>query len=88
MNVLRPVAHLSAAGLRAVAHVLTAGFDALTGPVGRLSDRLEAHLLARTTLLRAYYARPSHRLSAPLPILDAPADLALRGGLETPRRVA
>ncbi|KQQ48138.1 hypothetical protein ASF58_02030 [Methylobacterium sp. Leaf125] len=81
MNVLWPVAHLATACMRAIVRALTQGFDALTGPVGRLNDRVEAHLLDRTSLLRAHYARPGHRRVAPLPGLGGPIDLALRGGI-------
>ncbi|KQP77692.1 hypothetical protein ASF60_06975 [Methylobacterium sp. Leaf113] len=81
MNMLQPVANLATACTRAVVRALTRGFDALTGLVGRLNDRVEAHLRDRTPLLRAYYARPAHRLAAPLPDLGGPIDLALRGGI-------
>lgn len=82
MNALSPVARLPAACTRRVVRALTTGFDAMVGPVGRLSDRIEAHLAERTTLLRAYYSVPAHRRAAPLPILEAPIDLAMRGGME------
>lgn len=81
MNMVRPIAHLTKACTRAIVRALTGGFDALTGPIGRLNDRVEAHLRDRTPLLRAYYARPAPRLAAPLPVLDGPIDLALRGGI-------
>jgi hypothetical protein len=80
MNMLRPLAHFATACTRTIVRAITAGFDALTGPVGRLNDRVEAHLRDRTSLLRAYYARPVNRQAAPLPVLDGPVDLALRGG--------
>ncbi|MGU3362033.1 hypothetical protein ACLBWX_17045 [Methylobacterium sp. M6A4_1b] len=81
MNILRPVAGLATACTRAIVRALTGSFDALTGPVGRLSDRVEAHLLERTPLLRAYYGRSAPRKAAPVPFLDEPIDLALRGGI-------
>ena len=88
MNALGPVTRLPASCLRAGVRGLTRGFDALLGPVGRLNDRIEAHLLERTPLLRRHYADLASRQAAPLPILEAPIDLALRGGIgETGRTV-
>ena len=84
MNMLRSVAHLATACMRATVQALSRGFDALTGPVGRLNDRVEAHLLDWTSLLRAYYADSAHRRAAPLPDLDGPLDLTLRGGIREP----
>ena len=81
MTVFRTITHVPIIGARILVRALTAGFDRLTGPVGRMSDRIEAHLFERTRLLRAFYADPSHRQAAPLPYLDAPLDLALRGGI-------
>ncbi|KQP30746.1 hypothetical protein ASF49_12215 [Methylobacterium sp. Leaf104] len=71
--------------MRALVRSLTGSFDALTGPVGRLNDRVEAQLLDRTPLLRAYYGRSTPRkAAAPLPFLGEPIDLALRGGIRAP----
>ncbi len=78
---LRSLARLPVAGARLIGHALTAGFDGLVGPVGRMNARIEAHLHDRTRLLRAHYAERTNRGAAPLPVLDAPIDLALRGGI-------
>ncbi len=83
MRLLRPFAHVASGGIRMLVRALIAGFDGLTGPVGRLNDRVEAHLTNRTTLLRAHYARAANRQAAPLPVLDGPVDLALRGGVKS-----
>lgn len=61
MTFLRRITHASAAAVQGIARNLTRGFDALVGPVGRLSDRIETHLLDRTRLLRAHYAAPMNR---------------------------
>lgn len=84
MSRLRQVSHLATGCTHAIVRALTRGFDALTGPVGRLNDRVEAHLRDRTSLLRAHYARSANRQAAPLPVLDGPIDLALRGGIREP----
>jgi len=61
MTFLHRIAHSIAAVVRGIVQGLTLGFDALVGPVGRLSDKIEAHLLNRTHLLRAHYAAPRRR---------------------------
>lgn len=81
MSIFRKSADLAASGMSATVHALTAGFDALTGLVARMNGRVEAHLRDRTTLLRAHYARRSNRQSRPLPVVDGPVDLSLRGGI-------
>ena len=81
MSIFRKPADLAASGMGATVHALTAGFDALTGLVARMNGRVEAHLRDRTTLLRAHYARRSNRQSRPLPVVDGPVDLSLRGGI-------
>ncbi|MDB5648051.1 MAG: hypothetical protein JWQ05_3720, partial [Methylobacterium sp.] len=50
MTIFRTIPHVPIAGARILVRALTAGFDRLTGPVGRMSDRIEAHLLERTRL--------------------------------------
>lgn len=81
MSILRKIGDVIASGTGAVARALTAGFDALTGPVGRINDRVEAHLRDRTTLLRAHYGNKANREAKPLPVLEGPIDLSMRGGM-------
>lgn len=64
MTFLHRIAHLSTAIVQGIVRGLTHGFDALVGPVGRLSDRVEAHLLDRTRLLRAHYAASADRVGS------------------------
>lgn len=82
MSILHKTSDIAATGLGATVRALTAGFDALTGLVGRMNGRVEQHWLDRTTLLRAHYARKTNRQAHPLPVLDAPIDLSLRGGIK------
>ena len=60
MTLLHRIGRFLQASLRLFVRALTGGFDALVGPVGRLNDRIEAHLLDRTRLLRAHYAATSN----------------------------
>lgn len=82
MSILRKTSDIAATGMNATVRALTAGFDAMTGLVGRMNGRVEQHLLDRTTLLRAHYAQQTNRQAKPLPVLDAPIDLSLRGGIK------
>jgi hypothetical protein len=61
MTFLHRIAHVPAAVVQGIVRGLTHGFDALVGPVGRLSQRFETHLLDRTRLLRAHYAASTSR---------------------------
>lgn len=81
MNILAKIGDAIAAGTGAIARALTAGFDALTGPVGRMNDRFEAHLRDRTKLLRAHYGDKANREAKPLPVVEGPIDLSMRGGM-------
>ncbi|WP_342153527.1 hypothetical protein [Methylorubrum sp. SB2] len=81
MSIWQKIGDVIAKGTGAVARVLTAGFDALTGPVGRINERVEAHLLDRSKLLRAHYGDKTNREAKPLPVLEGPIDLSLRGGV-------
>lgn len=61
MTFLHRIAHVPVAVVQGIVRGITRGFDALVGPIGRLSDRIESHLLDRTRLLRAHYAAPASR---------------------------
>lgn len=82
MSILHKTSQTAATGLGAVARALTAGFDALTGLVARMNGRFEQHWLDRTKLLRAHYDQRTNRQASPLPVLDGPIDLSLRGGIK------
>lgn len=56
MTRLHRIAHALSTSVQSIGRAVTRGFDALVGPVGRLNDRVEAHLEKRTRLLRAHYA--------------------------------
>lgn len=81
MSIVHKTADLAATGMGATVRVLTAGLDALTGAVARMNERAETHLRDRTTLLRAHYGKKSNRDAKPLPVVEAPIDLALRDGV-------
>ncbi|HJE24508.1 hypothetical protein [Methylorubrum populi] len=57
MHVLRSIRHACGRGLHRFVAGLTTGLDGLTGRVGHLSDRCDAHLARRTPHLRARYRR-------------------------------
>lgn len=81
MSLFQKIGNVVATGTGAIAGALTAGFDALTGPVGRINERVEAHLLDRTKLLRAHYGDKANRVAKPLPVIEGPIDLSMRGGM-------
>ncbi|KQT56917.1 hypothetical protein ASG52_02220 [Methylobacterium sp. Leaf456] len=81
MRILDKIGDGIVTGTGAMARALTAGFDALTGPVGRMNERVEAHLRDRTQLLRAHYGDKANRQAKPLPVVEAPIDLSMRGGV-------
>lgn len=81
MRIVRPFTRAASSGMRALVQGIIHTSDALTGLTGRMNDRVEAHLSERTKLLRAHYADRATRQVKPLPVVEAPIDLSLRGGV-------
>lgn len=82
MRIVRPFTRAAADGIQALVRGISLGSDALIRLTDRMNDRFEAHWMERTTLMRAHYADRANRQAKPLPVVEAPIDLSLRGGVK------